>query len=425
MRYLVKGVKEFSADCVQLPASKSISNRALVLNALAGGMIEDVANMSDCDDTNVLVAGLRSVGAQKERGTRTDAQTIDIGAAGTSMRFLTTYLSLQAGEWVLTGSERMKQRPIRLLVDALRALGTEIAYEGAEGFPPLRIKGGTLKGGAVTLESGVSSQYISSLLLCGGAMAEGLRLRLSGEVISEPYIEMTLRMLSEWGVEWTREENQIEVRAQHYAKRKYEVEPDWSSASYWYEAVALSGDAGARVTLPRLKQASLQGDSGIADLFEQMGVHTEWGTEGVTLSKGERIAARLDLNLVEMPDMAQTVIVTACVLGIPFEIGGLQSLHIKETDRIAALQKELGKLGYAIEETAHGVVRFDGKQAEETVEQVVIDTYKDHRMAMAFAPASLRRGALAINEPEVVSKSYPTYWDDLQKMGFAIEKEEK
>lgn len=399
---------------VVLPSSKSISNRALVINALSERNV-DVQNVSDCDDTHVM---------QKWLTTR--PATVDIGAAGTAMRFSTALLALSEGEHVITGSERMKQRPIGVLVDALRTLGADISYMEKEGYPPLRIVGNTgLSGGELHLSGSVSSQYVSAILMIAPMMAAGLRLKLMGQIISRPYINMTLSIMRSFGAKarWERGGRGIVVEPVPYSGvRPFLVENDWSAASYWYEMVALSEDSDASIVLPGLFSRSLQGDCAGAGLFEQLGVITCYSDNdnNVVLRKQGGIISFLEYDFVKMPDLAQTFVVTCCMLGVPFRFTGLQSLKIKETDRIEALKREMGKLGFLLEERDGRELIWDG-QRQTCDDKVVIDTYDDHRMAMAFAPAAMKHGCLFVNNPQVVTKSYPHFWDDLKSVGFQIE----
>ena len=384
---------------VVLPASKSISNRALIISALSG--TKDVPeNVSECDDTFVMVRALGAPAGQ---------ETIDIMAAGTAMRFLTAYLCVQEGEErVLTGTERMKHRPIAILVDAMRSLGADIEYVGEEGFPPLRIKGKSLAGGSIELAGNVSSQYISAMLMIGPVLKEGLTLTLTGGIVSRPYIDMTLSIMREFGAVATFEGNVIRVEPTGYKPIPYYIENDWSASSYWYEMVALT--PGGEVRLPGLFAESLQGDQGVKDIFGMLGVETSFG-DGVLLRHTGKRVERLDIDMLRVPDLAQTVVVTCCMLDVPFRITGLQSLKIKETDRITALRTELRKLGYVIGEENDSVLLWDGTRCEAD-EQPAIDTYEDHRMAMSFAPCCQVLGEIRINNPEVVSKSYPTFWKE-------------
>ena len=409
---------------IQLPASKSISNRALIIHALGKGDCLP-ENLSDCDDTRVMVKALTEGG-----------DTIDILAAGTAMRFLTAYFSITPGQRILTGTARMQQRPIQLLVDALRQLGADIAYTNREGFPPLRIRGKEpnnceLKNceqekkeslcSELTLQGNVSSQYISALLMIGPMLPHGLTLHLSGNIISRPYIDLTLQLMGEFGAkaEWT-SESTITVHPQPYHSVPFTVESDWSAASYWYEMAALSEEA--EIELTGLFPNSYQGDSRGRELFSQLGVETAFTPHGVKLTKSGQRVERMEADLVDIPDLAQTFVVTCALLNIPFRFTGLQSLKIKETDRITALRNELRKLGYAIEEENDSVLYWNGERCEAEVSPLIA-TYEDHRMAMAFAPAAICCPSVRIAHPHVVSKSYPRYWDDLRQAGFRMEEE--
>lgn len=395
---------------IQLPASKSISNRALIINALAQGTTPP-CNLSDCDDTLVMIKALAE-----------NNETIDIMAAGTAMRFLTAYLSTVQGTHILTGTERMQQRPIQILVNALRELGAQIEYAGKEGFPPLRIHGTELKGNELTLKGNVSSQYISALLMIGPVLKNGLHLHLTGEIISLPYINLTLQLMKEFGAKaaWT-SGNSIEVAPKPYTPVSFMVESDWSAASYWYQIAALSEQA--EIELMGLFRNSYQGDSRGAEVFSRLGITTEFTHEGVLLKKSNRLVEQLNEDFVDIPDLAQTFAVTCCLLGIPFRFTGLQSLKIKETDRIFALKAELRKLGYILQDAQDSILIWDGERCQPEA-QPVIQTYEDHRMAMAFAPAALRFPEMYIAEPQVVSKSYPAYWENLKQAGFQIENKE-
>ena len=400
---------------VALPASKSISNRALVIAALAGDCSK-IENVAHCDDSDVVVRAIKAL-ADNEGG----EHVIDVKAAGTAMRFLTAFLaSVPHGEHIITGTERMKQRPISALVDALHVLGADVEYAGEVGFPPLRIVGKELEGGAVSLSGNVSSQYVSALLMVGPMMSKGLELRLTNGVISRPYIDMTIGIMRDFGasVEW-RDDETIVVQPGGYAPEKYTIESDWSAASYWYEIVALSDDDDARILLPGLKYKSLQGDKRIADIFAHLGVATEYTDDVVILTKSSVRLDRVDIDMSDMPDLAQTLVVTCCMTGLPFHITGLQTLKIKETDRIVALQTELAKQGFTIQSKHDSELIWTGTRSVPSWQPV--DTYDDHRMAMAFAPAALKLGGIEINNPEVVSKSYPEYWEHLAAVGFRVE----
>jgi 3-phosphoshikimate 1-carboxyvinyltransferase len=345
-----------------------------------------------------------------------NGNTFDVGAAGTAMRFLTAFLSKIVGEWTITGSERMKQRPIALLVNALNSIGANIQYVEKEGFPPLRILGSALEGGKITLDGGVSSQYISALLMIAPTMEKGLTLTLTGTVISKPYIALTLKIMSDFGVEAQWIGNTIKVKPQTYRPVSYTVESDWSAASYWYEILSLCGKG--EVFLKGLQKNSPQGDAKLAELFLNLGVRSSFKKDGVLLTASGNYAPKLVYNFVDQPDIAQTVVVTSCLKAIPFRFSGLQSLKIKETDRIAALINEMKKVGYVLKETTSGVLEWTGQRCTPDKEPI-IKTYEDHRMAMAFAPAAFLC-QVSIEEPQVVTKSYPTFWEDLKSVGFEI-----
>lgn len=395
--------EEFIETSVSLPLSKSISNRALIINALTPNAI-DIKQVAKCDDTDVMVAALSS----------TDSD-INIGAAGTAMRFLTAYYAATPGRNVtLDGSERMRQRPISALVNALRDCGADITYAANEGFPPLTIKGSRLKGGNVSLPATISSQYISALLMIAPTMENGLTLTLEGDIISQPYILMTLSMMKSWGIESDFTQNVITIAPQTYKATPFKVEADWSAASYWYEIAALSsGD----ISLQGLDSESLQGDSHIAQLFEHFGINTVFDNGITTLEPSPDTTPRLNIDLSDQPDVAQTIVVTACMLGIPFNITGLPTLKIKETDRLEALRCEMLKLGMELIIENDSKLSWDGNRMP-IAEIPAIDTYKDHRMAMAFAPAALYIPGIIINDIDVVSKSYPDFWRHLQDAGF-------
>lgn len=413
MRYIVKAPNNINTE-INLPASKSISNRALIVHALSGGNAV-IHNLSDCDDTQVMINALRDM-----------PEVIDIMAAGTAMRFTSAYLSVTPGEHVITGTERMKRRPIGVLVDALRRLGADISYEGEAGYPPLRIKGKQLEGGTLEIPGNVSSQYISALLMIGPVLRKGLELRLIGNIISRPYIDLTLHVMHEFGckIEWSSVDT-INVKPQQYADRDYVIENDWSASSYWYEMLALSDNMENRVVMPGLMDASRQGDSVVRYLYSLLGVKTAFKKKDggivsdVVITRHSTALPRMEYDFINQPDLAQTFVVTCCALNIPFRFTGLASLKIKETDRIEALKIEMRKLGYVIHDANDSELIWNGERCDPD-ESPVIDTYEDHRMAMAFAPLAIKFGTICINNPEVVSKSYPNYWEDLRKAGFEI-----
>ncbi|MDR2627121.1 MAG: 3-phosphoshikimate 1-carboxyvinyltransferase [Dysgonamonadaceae bacterium] len=405
MNYIIKAPTTGLQATISLPASKSISNRVLILNVLSPHP-QEIHNLSDCDDTEVMLRALRS-----------EAPDINIKAAGTAMRFLTAYLAGKSGQWTLTGTERMKNRPVKILTEALIALGARIECIEKEGFPPLRITGNRLKGGEISLDGSVSSQYISALLMVAPQMMNGLQLHLTNELISKPYLQLTIRLMKLFGVTVFENEQTYTIPPQQYTAIPFTVEPDWSAASYWYAMVALSERA--EVALPGLLPDSLQGDAAIVPLFGKLGVETTFTSLGVTLKRKERLSCeRVVIDFTDMPDMAQTLTVTCAMLGIPFCFGGLQSLRIKETDRLAALRTELRKFGYLLTERDGRILEWNGERCNAEASPVIA-TYEDHRMAMAFALMSMREPeGIRMADVEVVSKSYPHFWEDLRLAGF-------
>lgn len=368
-----------------------------------------IANLADCDDTNVMVKALCF-----------QSEKMDIGAAGTAMRFLTAFLAGRAGTWEITGSQRMKNRPIKILVDALKKLGAEIEYIEKEGFPPLRINGKKLPGGVIDIDGGISSQYLSALMMLAPTMENGLRLNIQGALISRPYVRMTLEMMRQYGIQANWTDQYIDIRPQLYQAIDFQVESDWSGASYWYQMLSLAKEGS--VLLNGLFLKSLQGDSRVAEWFEELGVHTAYLKEGVELTKTDSKPQIFKADFTDQPDLAQTFAVTCALKGIHFHLSGLQSLKIKETDRIQALINEGRKIGYVFIEKEGSILEWKGDICRETP-ILAIDTYEDHRMAMAFAPAALVKDFIKINHPEVVSKSYPSYWEDLKSCGFEITQE--
>ena len=398
--------------CVALPASKSVSNRALLLQALCPEKRHAIANLAACDDTDHMLKGIEA----KREG----ASLIDIGATGTAMRFLTAYLAITEGETAITGSERMQQRPIGTLVEALRILGADITYINREGYPPLRICGRRLQGGTLEIEAGISSQYLSALLMVAPCLTDGLMLHLKGNIASRTYIELTLDLMRRYGAvaEWV-DGQTLRVSPGAYEDVPLTVEADWSAASYWYEMAAIAAHRGHEVDiiLPALTPDSRQGDRVVAQLFEPLGIRTEYSKEGARLHTFQFsiFNSQLEKDFTHCPDIAQTMAVTCCLLGIPYRFSGIHSLRIKETDRVAALIAELRKLGFVLRAEGDERLLWDGTRCEsETCP--VIATYDDHRMAMAFAPAALCYEGLTIEHPEVVTKSYPTFWEELKKI---------
>lgn len=409
--YEIIAPETLSAD-INLPASKSISNRALIIHALSGGQLPQ--NLSDCDDTRAVVNALRDM-----------PETIDVGAAGTAMRFMTAYLAVTEGEHVITGSERMRHRPVGVLVDALRMLGATINYVADEGYPPLHISGHPLLGGKLEIPGNVSSQFISALLLIGPVMHLGLSLHLTGEIVSRPYIDLTIHVMHGFGaeVDWTSPDT-IEVQPKPYSNAPYLIENDWSASSYWYELASLYPISEANVSMRGLEDSSRQGDSVVKYIFSLLGVKTAFDEPHsgkpttVRLTRHLDSVSQLSYDFLNCPDLAQTVVATCCGLGVTFHFTGLASLRIKETDRLVALQRELRKLGFIIQIINNEELLWDGSICEPSMEP--IDTYEDHRMAMAIAPLAVKFPGLRINNPEVVTKSYPDFWKDLRKASFTI-----
>ena len=386
-----------------LPASKSIANRALVIAALCGA--EDrLQNLSDCDDTLAVIRALSTVGGEK-----------NIGAAGTAMRFLTAYYAISSESVVMTGTERMKNRPISILVDALRSIGADIEYLEKEGYPPLKINGRKLLGGELRMQANVSSQYLSAILMIAPYTRDGVKLIIEGDLVSRPYLQMTLSLMQDFGVSYTWEDNVIDIKPSEYCSREFTVENDWSAASYWYSIVGLSENKSVR--LKYLSPESLQGDSKLVELYKPLGVETTFVDGGVILTKNlhTELPNFYDISLKQQPDLAQTLVVSCLLMNVPFKFSGLENLKIKETDRIAALINECRTLGFVLKEVESGVLSWDGEKCS-VAEEIVIKTYEDHRMAMAFAPAVIHLGSMIVDEPDVVSKSYPSFWQEFQKV---------
>jgi 3-phosphoshikimate 1-carboxyvinyltransferase len=389
---------------INLPASKSISNRLLIIRALSYQWFE-IENLSESEDTKILNEILTS-----------NQTEFNVGDAGTAMRFLTAYLSGIVGEWTLTGSARMQERPIGPLVDALNSLGADIRYTGKKGFPPLTIFGMKLTKKMLEVNGAISSQYITALMLIAPTLLNGMLIKIKGELVSKPYVEMTRNLLRYFGVHCIYKNNSIEIESQNYAPKNIRVEPDWSAASYWYEMVALAEKADIKI--PYLSENSLQGDAILAEIYEFLGVQTTFNKKGIRLTKMESTGNRIDYNLEKYPDISLALVVTAALKKIPFRFSGLQSLKIKECNRIEALQNELQKFSVKINEIENGVLECHTYPEAFSQQEIVIDTYNDHRIAMAFAPAAIINKNIVINNPEVVKKSYPGFWDDLKKVGF-------
>lgn len=407
MKYRLSKTDKIIRGSIDLPSSKSIANRALIIHALSYSPYE-LKNLSVSDDIEVMQKVLTS-----------NTNKFDIGHAGTAMRFLTAFLSQIVGEWTITGSERMKQRPIHILVDALNELGAKIEYLEKEGYPPLKIWGSHLKGKILELDGSVSSQYISALLMIAPVIEGGLTLRLKNKITSRPYIELTLKLMKQFGVRSVWKGNEIRVDEQPYQAKAFTVEADWTGASYWYQMAALADEA--EIELKNLRLISLQGDCEIASWFKEFGVDSKATSDSVIITKSANIHPKhLQLNFIENPDVAQTMAMLCVLKNVPFHFTGLETLKIKETDRIAALQNEMAKFGAEITEPKHGELKWDGTFPVEPEEIPDIATYHDHRMALAFAPAAMFQ-TIDIDDPMVISKSYPQFYEHLKQVGFEIE----
>ena len=370
---------------IDLPSSKSISNRLLIIKALCKEKFL-IKNLSESDDTILLKNALNS----KEK-------TINVSHAGTSFRFLTSFLSIQKGqEFILNGSDRMKERPIKELVNSLEGLGVKIEYLEKEDFPPLKIIGTEIDGGEIEIDGTISSQFISSLLLIAPNLKNGLILKIKGKLVSKPYVLMTLKLMGEFGINWTWNKDVITILKQEYVAKNYTVESDWSAATFWFQSASLSEKC--KIILRGLNEESIQGDSACKKIFKDLGVDSVFKNGDLILTKNKRISPSETYNLIETPDIYQSLKCTLFTLNKDSEFTGIQTLRNKETDRIAAVENELLKLNTP----------------------KIIETYNDHRMAMSFAPLSLKFEELQISNPGVISKSYPNYWKDLKKGGFKI-----
>jgi len=396
---------------IHLTGSKSESNRALIISALSKGKVK-IKNLSSATDTVTLSAILDSLNQ------KIDIKEVNVGPAGTAMRFLTAYLSLRGKPITVSGSDRMKQRPIGTLVNALKTLGANLSYQENDGFPPVQIDGEwNQQTKEILIRGDISSQFLTALLLIASSLPLGIKLEIMDELTSKPYVDMTLSMLKQCGISHTWETDDITIEPQDFKENTLTIEPDWSAASYWYSVVALSENV--KITLPNLKKDSLQGDSAIAEIMQIFGVNTTYLENGIVIEKvAQEIKPHL-INFKECPDLAQTVVVCAALLGKEFSFEGLQTLKIKETDRIFALQTELAKIGVKLIETQADVYQLFCEEME-IPEDITIATYEDHRMAMAFAPMAMKIKNVLIVEAMVVEKSYPLFWEDLKKLGFDV-----
>ncbi len=403
--FIHKNNSNFNLE-INLPSSKSESNRALVINALAGG-VDCIHNLAEARDTQTMIRLLAS-----------DEEIADVIDAGTTMRFLTAYYSITNQHKTITGTARMCERPIGILVDALRQLGVEIEYLQNEGFPPLKLKGFAYSGvSQLNIKGNVSSQYISALLMVAPLLPDGLQINIIGDLGSKPYVEMTLQQMASFGIKFDLnwEKQYIKVYAQKYSSQDYHVESDWSGASYWFSVIALSEHKDASLTLLGLKENSLQGDSVIVDIMSYLGVKSEFVGNGYKLTK-QAPAGSLQWDFTNCPDLAQTVCVVAAAKKIPLTLTGIESLKVKETDRVLALQNELSKIGAELKEIVKNDTYLLTNSSEDYLhKQLSIATYDDHRMAMCFAPLSMVMD-ITIQEPSVVIKSYPSFWNHFKQL---------
>jgi len=401
---------------LNLPGSKSISNRLLILKEIFGNDTMELQNLSPAQDTQDLVKALYQIRANS-------TNVIDIGHAGTDMRFLTAFLSTQPGNWILTGSQRMKERPVKQLADALRQLGADITYIEKEGFPPININGKKLTGGLIEIDGSISSQFISALLLISPLFEKGLELTIKNNIVSWPYIQMTIDLLSQFGITVKQHDNCLTTTHSKLKTKnlKLFVEPDWSSASYWYSVAALSKNS--IIKLPGLTKNSLQGDSVLPAIYDKLGVISEFDDSQLILKNKSDYVSEFEYNFQDCPDIAQTVAVTCLGLGINCHLTGLSTLKQKETDRLIALKNELEKFGAEVTITSNSLSLRSSKLKTQNVKSQTLDlklkTYNDHRMAMAFAPLVFIFGQIEIEDPQVVKKSYPQFWDHLSQAGIS------
>jgi 3-phosphoshikimate 1-carboxyvinyltransferase len=405
---LISHPTKIVSGTVNLPASKSIANRLLLMKAVAGFTGLEIHNLSNARDTQILKGILSNLDS---------TNTIDVHDAGTVMRFLTAYLSSLEGEWILTGTERMQQRPIGALVNVLRKLGADIEYLKNENYPPLKIQGKKLKGGKIDIDGSISSQFISALLLISPLFAEPLELHIKNDLVSTPYVAMTLKLMQQWGANYNWKENIISVENKPYKKPigNVFVESDWSAASYFYSILSLAKEG--EIKMPYLFEDSLQGDSICTQLYNELGISTEFTNEAIILKKTNHCTNKFEYSFLNCPDIAQTLAVSCTAKNIEANLQGLQTLSIKETDRVFAIKTELKKFGIEVL-TRKDSIRINSSHISNLTTH--ISTYKDHRMAMSFAPLALCCDKIEIENPIVVEKSFPHFWQELQKIGFII-----
>lgn len=409
MIYSIRHNTKTIKGVVSLPASKSLSNRMLIIQALCPADFK-IRNISDSDDTKVMIDALRN----------TNRESFDIGAAGTAMRFLTAYFSIQPGKRILTGSDRMKQRPIDEMVNILQQFGADIQYMENEKFPPLLIHGKKLNATPVTIRGDISSQFISALLMIAPYLDGHLSLTIEQKILSKDYIMMTIRLMEMYGINIVWDNKTIHVNHGQYNPIDISIESDWSSASYWFEMVALCEKSS--IELIGLQSDSLQGDSVLPELFQTLGVETKFTNSGILITSKQASCSYFEYDFSNCPDLAQTLAITLVAKNIPFRLKGLDNLSIKETDRIQALINELNKFDIHLLQENNNSLSWAGNEEIRIKDDIIIETYHDHRMALAFTPFALKTGKIAIDNPAVVSKSYPNYWEDLQEVGFEVTK---
>jgi 3-phosphoshikimate 1-carboxyvinyltransferase len=411
MVYRIRKKDKTLKGTVGLTSSKSISNRVLIIRALCGKQFS-ISNLATANDTKLLQELLNS----------TD-EIINAEDAGTTFRFLTAFLAQKPGEWTLTGTQRMKERPVGILVDALRSFGAEISYTEKENFPPVKISGRKLQGGKLNMNSSMSSQFISALLLIAPTLEEGLDLKLAGEIFSRPYIELTLSLMNQFGIQSEWNENIISVKHEEYRPSEIIIENDWSAASYWYEMAALSDDVD--LILKGLNQNSFQGDSAIVNIMEQFGIRTEFVQDVIRITKknipGIEASSIFKHNFQSHPDLFPSIAVTCAALNMNADFTGVQNLRIKESNRLESVQSQLKKIGINSEISDFGFRISDTLRNKPDSSALLFQTYNDHRLAMSFAPLAIKYGSVEIENPEVVKKSYPEFWDDLRSVGFLVE----
>ncbi len=398
---------------IKLPASKSESNRLLIIHSLCKENFE-IHNLSQASDTKSLQELLNKIRKQKISD---NYLKLDVQDAGTVMRFLTAYLSIKSGKWLLTGSKRMTQRPIGTLVETLNKLGAKIKYVKNRNFPPLLIDGTNIKGGEIKINASESSQFISALLLIAPKLPDGLIIHLNGDIVSLPYIKMTIKIIEYFGIKIIKNNKSLIIKNQPYIVRDFNIESDWTAASYWFEMAAFADKVD--LLLLGLKNESLQGDAVIVDIFKKFGIKSNFSKNGIHLTKNNHIVKNFKYDFTNFPDIAQTLSVTCAALNINAELYGLKNLQIKETDRLKALKNELLKIGADAEIIQNSKLKIQNSCLNLNIKDN-IKTYYDHRMAMSFAPIAIESGEITIENPEVVKKSYPNFWEDLLSVGFEM-----